>query len=100
MLTITNLQVFYDRAVEALRRQQRVTLCVRAPAVQAGPECAMAGTWAQGQLESEIVENAWLTVPADLDLIFDTPVAERYTRAMGLLGLQQPWMLSPDAGHA
>jgi type IV fimbrial biogenesis protein FimT len=33
---------------EALRRQQRVTLCVRAPAVQAGPECAMAGTWAQG----------------------------------------------------
>jgi len=57
-------------------------------------------SWAQGQLESEIVENAWLTVPADLDLIFDTPVAERYTRAMGLLGLQQPWMLSPDAGHA
>ena len=57
-------------------------------------------SWGQGQLESEIVENSWLTVPADLDLIFDTPVAERYTRAMGLLGLQQPWMLSPDAGHA
>ena len=33
---------------EALRRQQRVTLCVRAPAAQAGPECATAGTWAQG----------------------------------------------------
>jgi putative transcriptional regulator len=57
-------------------------------------------SWGQGQLESEIVENSWLTVPADLDLIFDTPVADRYTRAMGLLGLQQPWMLSPDAGHA
>ncbi len=33
---------------EALRRQQRVTLCVRASATHAGPECATAGTWAQG----------------------------------------------------
>lgn len=57
-------------------------------------------SWGQGQLESEIVENSWLTVPADVDLIFDVPVAERYTRALALLGLQQPWMLSPDAGHA
>lgn len=33
---------------EALRRQQRVTLCVRAAAAGAGPDCATAGTWAQG----------------------------------------------------
>ncbi|MBL0920353.1 MAG: YqgE/AlgH family protein [Hydrogenophaga sp.] len=57
-------------------------------------------SWGQGQLESEITENSWLTVPADVDLIFDVPVAERYGRALALLGLQQPWMLSPDAGHA
>lgn len=56
-------------------------------------------SWGQGQLESEITENSWLTVEADPDLIFDAPVAERYERAMALLGLQ-PWMLSPDAGHA
>ncbi|MGE0348228.1 YqgE/AlgH family protein [Hydrogenophaga sp.] len=56
-------------------------------------------SWGQGQLESEITENSWLTVEADPALIFDTPVAERYERAMALLGLQ-PWMLSPDAGHA
>ncbi|MDR7094951.1 YqgE/AlgH family protein [Hydrogenophaga laconesensis] len=56
-------------------------------------------SWGQGQLESEITENSWLTVEADPNLIFDAPVAERYERAMGLLGLQ-PWMLSPDAGHA
>ncbi len=56
-------------------------------------------SWAKGQLESEITENSWLTVPADPALIFDTPVEERYEKAMGLLGLQ-PWMLSPDAGHA
>ncbi|QCB48258.1 YqgE/AlgH family protein [Hydrogenophaga sp. PAMC20947] len=56
-------------------------------------------SWGEGQLESEITENSWLTVEADPKLIFDAPVAERYDRAMALLGLQ-PWMLSPDAGHA
>ena len=56
-------------------------------------------SWGEGQLESEITENSWLTVEADPKLIFDTPVEERYERAMALLGLQ-PWMLSPDAGHA
>ena len=55
--------------------------------------------WGEGQLESEISDNSWLTVAADIDVIFNTPVAERYDRAMGLLGLQS-WMLSPDAGHA
>ena len=55
--------------------------------------------WGEGQLESELRENAWLTVAADPAVIFDTPVGERYDRALGLLGLQ-PWMLSPEAGHA
>jgi putative transcriptional regulator len=32
-------------------------------------------------------------------VIFDTPVDQRYTKALSLLGLQV-WMLSPDAGHA
>ena len=36
---------------------------------------------------------------ADPALIFDTPVEQRYEKAMKLLGLE-PWMLSPDAGHA
>jgi putative transcriptional regulator len=56
-------------------------------------------SWGEGQLESEITENSWLTVQADPKLIFETPVAERYDQAMALLGLQA-WMLSPDAGHA
>jgi putative transcriptional regulator len=55
--------------------------------------------WAEGQLESELGENAWLTVDADRALIFDTPIAERYDKALGLLGLQA-WMLAPEAGHA
>ncbi len=56
-------------------------------------------SWGEGQLESELVENSWLTVDADPQVIFDTPVEERYNRALGLLGLQ-PWMLSPEAGRA
>jgi putative transcriptional regulator len=55
--------------------------------------------WGEGQLESELAENSWLTVDADASIIFDTPVDERYERALGLLGLQS-WMLSRDAGHA
>ncbi|MEA3394042.1 MAG: YqgE/AlgH family protein [Pseudomonadota bacterium] len=55
--------------------------------------------WGEGQLESELVENSWLTVDADLALIFETPVDQRYDKALSLLGLQA-WMLSPEAGHA
>jgi putative transcriptional regulator len=56
-------------------------------------------SWGQGQLESEIGENSWLTVEADPAVIFDTPVEQRYEKALALLGLQ-PWMLSTVAGHA
>ncbi len=55
--------------------------------------------WGEGQLESELAENSWLTVAADPQVIFDTPVEQRYDRALLLLGLQS-WMLSPEAGHA
>ncbi|MEY3778935.1 MAG: DUF179 domain-containing protein [Betaproteobacteria bacterium] len=55
--------------------------------------------WGEGQLESEIGENSWLTVPADPAVIFDTPIEQRYDKALSLLGLQA-WMLSSEAGHA
>jgi putative transcriptional regulator len=56
-------------------------------------------SWGEGQLESELGENTWLTVPASADVVFEVPMAERYDRALDLLGLKS-WMLSPDAGHA
>ena len=56
-------------------------------------------SWGEGQLESELAQNTWLTVGADPSVIFDTPIGQRWDRALGLLGLQA-WMLSPDAGHA
>ncbi len=55
--------------------------------------------WGEGQLESELAENSWLTVSADTAVIFDTPVEQRYAKALSLLGVEA-WMLSADAGHA
>ena len=55
--------------------------------------------WGEGQLESELSDNSWLTVAASNSIIFDTPVAQRYDQALLLLGFES-WMLSPDAGHA
>lgn len=55
--------------------------------------------WGPGQLEEELARNAWLTVPADPDVIFDVPADERLSRAFGLLGIN-PAFLSAAAGHA
>jgi len=55
--------------------------------------------WGEGQLESELAENSWLTVKADPAVIFDTPVEQRYDKALSLLGIDAR-MLSQDAGHA
>lgn len=55
--------------------------------------------WGEGQLEAELIDNSWLTVEADVRVIFDTPIDQRYEQALQLLGLHA-WMLTPDAGHA
>ena len=55
--------------------------------------------WGAGQLESEIAQNAWLTVTARSDIIFDTPADEKYNAALKLLGFDT-LQLSGQAGHA
>jgi putative transcriptional regulator len=55
--------------------------------------------WSAGQLEEEIGRNGWLTVAADREIIFDTPVEDRYDRALSLLGIDRGF-LSSEAGHA
>lgn len=55
--------------------------------------------WGAGQLEGEIAANAWLTVNAEPDVIFDTPADERYGAALKLLGIDSG-QLSGQAGHA
>jgi len=55
--------------------------------------------WSAGQLEEEIGRNGWINVSAEPGIIFDTPVEQRYDKALSLLGID-PRMLSQEAGHA
>lgn len=55
--------------------------------------------WGAGQLEHEVAQNCWLTVLADPTILFDVPLADRYSAAIKLLGID-PLMLTAEAGHA
>jgi putative transcriptional regulator len=55
--------------------------------------------WAGGQLEQELAENSWLTLPANSDIIFSTPADQRLGAAAALLGIDMN-LISGKAGHA
>ena len=55
--------------------------------------------WSAGQLESELAENSWLTLPADGDIIFVTPYQQRLCAAAAILGIDMN-LISTEAGHA
>ena len=55
--------------------------------------------WGPGQLEAEIRENSWLTVPMDESILFETPVSDRWDATLKRLGIDPTW-LSASAGHA
>ncbi len=55
--------------------------------------------WGANQLESEILQNAWLTCPASHEILFTTPVETRWQEALSRMGID-PVLLSEAAGHA
>jgi putative transcriptional regulator len=55
--------------------------------------------WRAGQLETEIQANGWLHCPADLDLLFDRDLEQKYVRAMSKIGIDPSHLVS-EAGHA
>jgi len=55
--------------------------------------------WAPGQIEHELAENAWLTVPASVNVMFGLPPEKRLPAAMQLLGIDFASM-SDEVGHA
>jgi len=55
--------------------------------------------WGPGQLDREMQENAWLSAPAPLDLVFDADHPTKWRRALASLRVD-PALLSPTAGHA
>jgi len=68
-----------------------------------GPEeiriCLGYAGWEAGQLEQEILDNSWLTVAADPDLLFNTPIDKILEAAAKKIGVDMR-LLSGDAGHA
>ncbi len=56
-------------------------------------------SWGPGQLDEEILQNAWLTAPADQAIVFDADHTSKWTRALGKLKID-PGRLSGDAGRA
>ncbi|HXR55569.1 MAG TPA: YqgE/AlgH family protein [Casimicrobiaceae bacterium] len=54
--------------------------------------------WQAGQLEQELARNAWLTVEADANVLFDLPADRRLPAAVRLLGIDIS-RLSDTAGH-
>ncbi len=55
--------------------------------------------WDAGQLESEMMANAWLNVTATPDIVFDVPFDQRWQAAARQLGIDIT-RLASDAGHA
>jgi putative transcriptional regulator len=55
--------------------------------------------WAPGQLEAELQANSWLTIDADSDILFNTPIEQRWQKAAEKLGIDIAH-LSSDIGHA
>ena len=55
--------------------------------------------WGPGQLESEIIANAWLTCPASETVLFETPVDKRWEKAAKLMGIDVR-LLTDATGHA
>jgi putative transcriptional regulator len=55
--------------------------------------------WGPGQLEQELKENSWLTTPANTEIIFDTPVEQRWKKSTEKMGIDLAH-LSTDIGHA
>lgn len=55
--------------------------------------------WGAGQLEQELAENAWLTVPYEAKIVFDTPIDKRWQTAADKLGIDLH-LISSETGHA
>jgi len=85
-----SIQVTTSRDVLAAMARQRS---------REGVHRARYAGWEAGQLEKEMLDNSWLSVPADESVIFDLPYEERWLATLRLLGVE-PGQLTSFSGHA
>ena len=75
---------------------------IEAIAVGKGPEQYLVALgyagWGEGQLEQEILANAWLNSPYSKHVLFDTPNNMRWRAAAGQIGIDIN-QLTTTAGH-
>ncbi|MGR9088464.1 MAG: YqgE/AlgH family protein [Gammaproteobacteria bacterium] len=75
---------------------------IEAIAVGEGPEQYLVALgyagWSGGQLEREMLDNAWLNIPFTKQVLFDTPINMRWTAAADQIGIDIKQLTSP-AGH-
>jgi putative transcriptional regulator len=68
-----------------------------------GPEDAFIALgyaqWEEGQLERELRDNTWLTLPVSDAVLFDLPYEDRWLAAWRSIGVDVT-QVSPRAGHA
>ena len=55
--------------------------------------------WAPGQLEAEILQNSWMSLPVDTSFLFDDEVSRKWTQAYKIMGVD-PNNLSFQSGRA
>ncbi|MGA3157174.1 MAG: YqgE/AlgH family protein [Steroidobacteraceae bacterium] len=55
--------------------------------------------WEPGQLEREMLDNAWMSVPMNERLVYELPFEERWQAAWQMLGVHSS-RVSLTAGHA
>lgn len=76
---------------------------LKAIATSQGPKKALLALgyagWRPGQLEIELQDNAWLHGPSTPELVFESNLTSKYTKALNILGVD-PAFLSGEAGHA
>ncbi|MCH4563137.1 YqgE/AlgH family protein [Halomonas sp. EGI 63088] len=76
---------------------------LQALAAGEGPEqflvCLGCAGWESGQLETELMDNAWLTVEGRADILFEVPPEQRLSAAAGILGIDLN-LMTREAGHS
>lgn len=95
----------WDSTLQVTSRMRLTTSqdVLRAIAAGDGPDSYLIALgyagWSAGQLEEEIANNSWLTIPAEHRIIFDTPIDQRVSAAAAMLGVDMN-LMSAQAGHA
>lgn len=54
--------------------------------------------WDEGQLEQELADNVWLSVPSSLELVLETPFDQRWHAAAARLGVDMS-LIATHVGH-